>query len=95
VRSREASPAPPAADQARGPRQWWLDRSLRAKGLIVVAAPLIALMGITAANLLLQQKESSERNAAIHARGLAAAASQGSRRRAERGNGSPWCSRSA
>jgi signal transduction histidine kinase/AmiR/NasT family two-component response regulator len=76
VRSREASPVPPAADQARGPRQWWLDRSLRAKGLIVVAVPLIALMGITAANLLLQQKESNARNAAVNARNLAAAASQ-------------------
>jgi signal transduction histidine kinase/CheY-like chemotaxis protein len=76
VRSREASSAPPGADQARGLRQWWLDRSLRAKGLIVVAVPLIALMGITAANLLLQQSESSERNVAIRARNLAAAASQ-------------------
>jgi signal transduction histidine kinase/ActR/RegA family two-component response regulator len=76
VRSREASAAPPGADQARGLRQWWLDRSLRAKGLIVVAVPLIALMGITAANLLLQQSESSERNVAIRARNLAAAASR-------------------
>jgi len=42
----------------------------------VVAAPLIALMGITTANLLLQQSESNARNAAISARNLAAAASQ-------------------
>jgi signal transduction histidine kinase/CheY-like chemotaxis protein len=76
LRSREASSVPPSAHQARGLRQWWLDRSLRAKGLIVVAVPLIALMGSTAANLLLQQSESSERNVAIRARSLTAAASQ-------------------
>ena len=76
MRSRETSSAPPAADQPRGLRQWWLDRSLRAKGLIVVAVPLIALMGITSANLLLQQNESSERNVSTNARNLASAASQ-------------------
>ena len=76
VRSREASPAPPAADQPRGLRQWWLDRSLRTKGLIVVAVPLIALMGVTAANLLLQQNQTDERNVSINARNLASAASQ-------------------
>jgi signal transduction histidine kinase/ActR/RegA family two-component response regulator len=42
----------------------------------VVAVPLIALMGITAANLLLQRNESNARNAAIAARNLAGAASQ-------------------
>ncbi len=50
--------------------------SLRAKGLIVVAVPLIALMGITSANLMLQQSESHERNVSIKARALASAASQ-------------------
>ena len=76
VRSREASSAPPAADQPHGFRRWWLDRSLRAKGLIVVAVPLIALMGVTSANLLLLQNESSERTVSTNARNLDDAASQ-------------------
>jgi signal transduction histidine kinase/ActR/RegA family two-component response regulator len=76
MRARTASSPPPAADQPRGLRQWWLDRSLRAKGLIVVTVPLIALMGITSANLLLQQNESSERTVSTNARNLASAASQ-------------------
>jgi signal transduction histidine kinase/ActR/RegA family two-component response regulator len=49
---------------------------LRAKGLIVVAVPLIALMGVTSANLLLQQNESNERNIGKDARNLSDAASQ-------------------
>jgi CheY-like chemotaxis protein len=52
MRSREARSALPGTDQAHGLRQWWLDRSLRTKGLIVVTLPLVALMGLTAANLL-------------------------------------------
>src|SRR5580692_2023277 len=76
MRSREAGRAPPGADQARGLRQWWLDRSLRAKGLIVVAVPLIALMSLTSANLMLQRRESGERSVAIAARNLTTAASQ-------------------
>jgi signal transduction histidine kinase/ActR/RegA family two-component response regulator len=74
VRSRTASPAP-RAYQARGLRKWWLDRSLRAKGLIVVAVPLIALMGVGSANLVLQQRESAQRTVSINARSLATAAS--------------------
>jgi signal transduction histidine kinase/ActR/RegA family two-component response regulator len=50
--------------------------SLRAKGLIVVAVPLIVLMGITSANLMLQHDQSNERNVSINARSLASAASQ-------------------
>jgi signal transduction histidine kinase/AmiR/NasT family two-component response regulator len=49
---------------------------LRAKGLIVVAVPLIALMGITSANLLLQQNESDARNVGRATRNLSNAASQ-------------------
>ena len=62
--------------EARGLRRWWLDRSLRAKGLIVVAVPLIALMAITSANLQLQHDQNNERNVSIAARNLATAASQ-------------------
>jgi signal transduction histidine kinase/CheY-like chemotaxis protein len=74
VRLRIASPAP-GAHQARGIRKWWLDQSLRVKGLIVVAVPLIALMGVGSANLMLQQNESTERTVSVNARTLASAAS--------------------
>ena len=71
---RGANAAPPEAARPRGLRRWWLDLSLRGKGLIVVAAPLIVLMGITAANLTLQQHESGERTVSLRARDLSAAA---------------------
>src|ERR1700683_800331 len=74
MRARKPSSPPPRADRLRGLRRWWLDRSLRAKGLIVVAVPLIALMGVTTANLLLQRNESKERSISIAARNLASAA---------------------
>ena len=38
-------------------RRWWLDRSVRAKGLIVIAVPLTALIGTTSASLALQYQE--------------------------------------
>src|ERR1700734_1201039 len=76
MRSREPSSAPPGAGQAHGLRRWWLDLSLRSKGLIVVAVPLIALMGIISANLLLQQSESNERSISTNARNLVDAATQ-------------------
>src|ERR1019366_686417 len=76
MRSREARSAPPGADQAHGLRQSWLNQSLRTKGMIVVAVPLIVLMGLTSANLLLQHNESHERDISTNARSLAAAASQ-------------------
>jgi signal transduction histidine kinase/ActR/RegA family two-component response regulator len=50
--------------------------SLRAKGLTVVAAPLIALMAITSANLLLQHNESHERSVSTNARTVASAGTQ-------------------
>jgi signal transduction histidine kinase/CheY-like chemotaxis protein len=75
VRSRKASRAP-GTHQARGLRKWWLDQSLRVKGLIVVAVPLIALMSVASANLVLQQHESTERTVSINARSLATAATQ-------------------
>jgi signal transduction histidine kinase/CheY-like chemotaxis protein len=49
---------------------------VRAKGLIVVAVPMIALMTLTSANLLLQQDESHERTVSTNARNLEDAASQ-------------------
>jgi len=76
MRSREARSARSGAVQAHGLRRWWLDLSLRAKGLIVVAVPLIALMGIISANLQLQHSESHERTISTDARNLADAATQ-------------------
>jgi hypothetical protein len=49
---------------------------LRAKGRIVIAVPLIALMGTTSANLLLQRDEGLERKVSTAARALASAASE-------------------
>jgi len=76
MKSRKASSPPLGTDQARGLPRWWLDRSLRTKGLIVVAVPLIALLGITSANLLLQQDESSQRAISVNARALDSTAAQ-------------------
>jgi signal transduction histidine kinase/ActR/RegA family two-component response regulator len=70
MRSQEARSAPPGTVHAHGIRRWWLNRSLRTKGLTVVAVPLIALMGLTSGNLLLQQNESSERAVSLNARNL-------------------------
>lgn len=74
MRSREASSLPPVVDQARGLRRWWLDMSLRAKGLIVIAIPLVALLGTTSASLVLQHSESHERSVGAAARNLTNAA---------------------
>jgi signal transduction histidine kinase/CheY-like chemotaxis protein len=64
----------PAAGRSRWLRQWWLDRSVRTKGLTVVAVPLIALIGTTSASLALQHSEHQERSAATAASGLNVAA---------------------
>jgi signal transduction histidine kinase/CheY-like chemotaxis protein len=48
-------------------QQWWLDRSLRAKGLIVVTVPLIALLVTTTASVALQYQERQERAVATRA----------------------------
>ncbi len=56
--------------------RWWLDQSVRAKGMIVVAVPLIALVGVASASLTLQYKERQVRAAAITASTLNVAAQQ-------------------
>src|SRR6202167_1298201 len=76
MRARKAGSPPLGAGQPRGLRRWCLGRSLRTKGLTVVAVPLIALMGLISANLLLQQNESSERTISTNHRNLAGAATQ-------------------
>jgi CHASE3 domain sensor protein len=55
-------------------RQWWVDRSVRTKGLIVVAVPLIALTSIGTTGLVLQNSESQARAVATRASNLSTAA---------------------
>src|SRR6202035_994363 len=74
VTSRRTRSGLPAAGRSSWLRRWWLDRSVRAKGLIVVAVPLIALIGTTSASLALQYSERQERSAAVAASGLSSAA---------------------
>jgi signal transduction histidine kinase/CheY-like chemotaxis protein len=57
-------------------QRWWLDRSVRAKGTIVVAVPLIALIGVTSASLVLQHNEQQERHVALTASALSTSAQQ-------------------
>jgi signal transduction histidine kinase/AmiR/NasT family two-component response regulator len=76
MRAHETNQALSQVYQPRGLRKWWFNQSLRKKGLIVVAAPLIALMGITSANLLLNRSEDHERSVSLGARTLDSAASQ-------------------
>jgi PAS domain S-box-containing protein len=64
VGSREASSALPAEGHASRLQQWWLDRSVRAKGLIVIAVPLIAFVGAMSANLVLQHHQHQARDVA-------------------------------
>ena len=68
-------PAP--SDPAwRGVRQWWLDRSIRVKGIVVVTLPLVALIGIVLASVVLQHNERQERQAAMAASALSTSANQ-------------------
>jgi PAS domain S-box-containing protein len=71
---RRASKARPAADHRNRLRQWWLDRSVRTKGLVVVAIPLITLAAVTAASLVLEHTERQERSISINASNLSHAA---------------------
>jgi signal transduction histidine kinase/ActR/RegA family two-component response regulator len=57
-------------------KHWWLDRSVRVKGLIVVTIPLVALLAITLASLVLQASERQERQAATAAKNLSGSATQ-------------------
>jgi signal transduction histidine kinase/ActR/RegA family two-component response regulator len=57
VASRAAGSAWPVAGRPGRFRQWWLDQSVRAKGMIAIAVPLIALIATTGASLALQYQE--------------------------------------
>ena len=76
MRSREARSALPVAGRPGRFQQWWLDRSVRAKGLIVIAVPLIALIGTTSASLVLQSQERSVRTASRVASAVVTGADQ-------------------
>jgi signal transduction histidine kinase/CheY-like chemotaxis protein len=67
---------PPAAAHPGRLHQWWLNRSVRAKGIIVVAVPLISLIGITSTSLVLQANERQERAAGRTASDVSSAAQQ-------------------
>jgi signal transduction histidine kinase/ActR/RegA family two-component response regulator len=73
MRSREARLAPPLANRPWWLRQWWLNRPLKAKGLIVVAVPLFALICTTSASLAFTHDESQQRTVALAARKLSSA----------------------
>jgi signal transduction histidine kinase/ActR/RegA family two-component response regulator len=74
MRSRERDLAPQAANHPWWLRQWWLNRRLRAKGLIVVAVPLFALIVTNSASLALTHDESQQRSVALAAHSLSGAA---------------------
>jgi signal transduction histidine kinase/ActR/RegA family two-component response regulator len=57
-------------------QRWWLDRPVRVKGMVVVAVPLIALIGVTSASLTLQANEQQERHVALTASALTTSAQQ-------------------
>jgi PAS domain S-box-containing protein len=68
----EGNTARPGAGQRLG--QWWLDRSVRTKGLIVVTVPLIILIAVAVASLLVQSTERQERSVAVAANDLTSTA---------------------
>jgi PAS domain S-box-containing protein len=72
--SRKGRSAAPESDRRGRLRQWWLDRSVRTKGLIVVAIPLITLAAVTSATLVLGYTERQERAVSIKASNLSRAA---------------------
>jgi signal transduction histidine kinase/ActR/RegA family two-component response regulator len=50
-----------------GLKQWWLDRSVRVKGMVVVTVPLVALIGIVLASVVLQHNERQARQGGMAA----------------------------
>jgi PAS domain S-box-containing protein len=68
--AREARSASPAAGPRSWLHRWWLDRSVRTKGLIVVAIPLIIMIFLTSAGLLLEHSERHARKVSLAASSL-------------------------
>ncbi len=75
MRSRKARSAPQAAGHGRLKR-WWLDQPVRIKGMMVLAVPLIALVGVTSSSLALQYNERQTRAAGIASTALTNAGNQ-------------------
>jgi signal transduction histidine kinase/ActR/RegA family two-component response regulator len=69
-RATDQVPAPIGRSLDRRLSRWWLDRSVRAKGLIVVAVPMLALVAMATMSLTVQRQESIERQAAVRANGV-------------------------
>jgi len=59
-----------------GLHQWWLDRSIRVKGMVVATVPLVALILIVLASVVLQSNERQERQVALAASALSTSANQ-------------------
>jgi signal transduction histidine kinase/ActR/RegA family two-component response regulator len=76
VRSRRAHITLPAVARPGRLKRWWLDRSVRAKGMTVVAAPLIALLGVSSASLILQANEQQERHIGLASSAVSNSANQ-------------------
>ena len=76
MRTRGMRSSSPLAVRPGRLQRWWLDRSVRAKGMVVVAVPLIALIAVTSASLVLEQNERQERSVALTASALTTSAQQ-------------------
>src|SRR5580692_12499068 len=76
VRSRRAHIPLPLVARPGRLKRWWLDRSVRAKGMTVVAAPLIALLGVSSASLILQANEQQERHIGLASSAVSNSANQ-------------------
>jgi PAS domain S-box-containing protein len=72
--AREARSASPAAGHRSWLHRWWLDRSVRTKGLIVVAIPLIIMVFLTSASLLLEHSERQARKVSLASSALSKSA---------------------
>jgi signal transduction histidine kinase/CheY-like chemotaxis protein len=76
VKTRRMRAPPSAAVRPGWMQRWWLDRPVRAKGMIVVAIPLIALVAVTSASLVLEHNERQERSVVLTASALSTSAQQ-------------------
>jgi signal transduction histidine kinase/ActR/RegA family two-component response regulator len=76
MKTRRMRSPPSAAVRPGRMQRWWLNRPVRAKGMVVVAIPMIALIAVTSASLVLEHNERQERNVALTASTLSTAAQQ-------------------
>ncbi len=75
MRWRKARSGPVAVRYGRL-RRWWLDQPVRIKGMMVLAVPLIALVGVTSSSLALQYNERQGRQTGIASSNLKNAGNQ-------------------